>query len=89
MNSIWIAREKYGYLYMFKTKPIRCDNHWEPSSYSNGDYCAIDDDWFPELNWEDDPIELVPKIMIDNNSIEDIMKDFYNKLIIDEEAPND
>ena len=59
MKSIWIARSKYGYLGMFKSKPKRSNSYWDVDL--DEDYCSIDDDWFPELTWESEPLELVIK----------------------------
>lgn len=61
MNSIWIARDKDGILCAFSVKPER-----DILSYS---WIVLDDacgicipaDWFPEVTWESEPIELVIK----------------------------
>lgn len=67
MSSIWIARDKSGELIAFSKKPHRsCDEMWETDSSSG--FSTIYDEWFPELKWEDEPIELVPKIMVDENT---------------------
>lgn len=73
MNSIWIARDKDGTLYVHIRKPKR--DTFNGIWVNNGDnrsYEVLDGDWFPEVTWENSPIELVPKIMIDKNtSLED------------------
>lgn len=66
MKSIWIARSKYGYLALFKNKPKKKDSFWDVDS--DEDYYPIDNDLFPEVTWENSPIELVPKIMVDENT---------------------
>lgn len=71
MNSIWIARDKDGTLCAYDQKPCRIafEEIWLPE---NGDdrrnYEVFNDDWFPEVTWENSPIELVPKIMVDENT---------------------
>lgn len=65
MNSIWIARDKDESLYAYQNKPLKMDEEgvW---------YCRIEGrlsrfayrlnpDWFPELMWENSPIELTIK----------------------------
>ena len=61
MNSIWIARDKCGRLYTFSVKPERgiLSDHWLTDDFSKR--CRINDDWFPEVTWENSPIELVIK----------------------------
>ncbi len=74
MNSIWIARDKDGTLCAYNQKPCRIafDDIWLPENGNDWNYEVLNDDWFPEVTWENSPIELVPKIMIDKNtSLED------------------
>ena len=60
MNSIWIARDKDGRLFLYEKKPIGRDStSWLISPNSNNE--EIDDDWFPEVTWDTEPIELVIK----------------------------
>lgn len=61
MSSIWIARDASGILCAFREKPHRAENGDFWVSSSDYDYSTIDDSWFPELTWEDEPIELVVK----------------------------
>ena len=61
--DMWIARNKKdGTLRLFKTKPIRIDEEgrWVKDGYYS---CYIDsnileDDWFDDLTWDDEPIEV-------------------------------
>lgn len=74
MNSIWIARDKDGTLCAYNQKPYRIafDDIWLPENGNDWNYEVLNDDWFPEVTWENSPIELAPKIMIDKNtSLED------------------
>lgn len=61
MSSIWIARDTSGILCAFREKPHRNERDGFWVAASDYDYSVIDDSWFPELTWEDDPIELVIK----------------------------
>lgn len=47
-------------LWLYEEKPFRKDNHWISS---DGDcQILINNDWFPEVSWEDEePRELVLK----------------------------
>lgn len=83
MNSIWIARDKDGTLYVHNRKPKR--NAFNGIWLNNGDdrsYEVLDGDWFPEVTWENSPIELVPKIMIDKNTSLD---EYVNTIFKDKE----
>lgn len=76
MNSIWIARDEDGTLCAYSQKPYRYafDGIWLTENGNDRNYAVLNihDDWFPEVTWENSPIELVPKIMIDKNtSLED------------------
>ena len=59
MNSIWIARDKNGVLFAFSVKPVR--NDLSDAWVTDDDLlcCCMHDDWFPEVTWENSPIELV------------------------------
>lgn len=62
MNSIWIARDKIGILYGYEQKPIRRGVFWRNSlENNNAEMIVLPDYWFPELKWEDEPIELIIK----------------------------
>ena len=60
MNSIWIARDIDGCLNAFESKPERymglCwfADDGRPS-------CKMPRSWFPDLKWEDGPIELASR----------------------------
>lgn len=61
MNSIWIARDFYGNLYAYKEKPVKDKHIWNKRKDDTSYVCELDDDWFPGLRWQDEPIELVIK----------------------------
>lgn len=50
---LWVARDKDGWLRLFQTKPERDYESWE-----GGDYFYLRSDEFPEVKWEDGPIEV-------------------------------
>lgn len=54
--KLWVAREKRGGLFLYKTKPILdCDfGIWFTKSDCMG---TISKTLFPELKWEDEPLE--------------------------------
>ena len=55
--KLWVAREKRGGLFLYKTKPILdCDfGIWFSDSDCVG---TISRAFFPDLTWEDEPIEV-------------------------------
>lgn len=63
MNSIWIARDKDGSLNAFESRPERDFDGlgvWYPSDDTLN--TSLHSNWFPELQWEDEPIKLIPDI---------------------------
>ena len=59
MKSIWIARDYHWHLSAFASKPKRGKKTWIQQDHFY--VCELDDDWFPFLHWEDEPIELIVK----------------------------
>lgn len=76
---MWVARDKYGSLHLFKEKPDRCDKVggnfpgdkitsitpcvWRiknpyGSFYDTWGFIEVDSSLFPNLKWEDEPIEV-------------------------------
>lgn len=66
----WIARSKFiqwtssgpvfdgvGALTFYKSKPIKRKYDWENPG-SSGEYLILDKNMFPDLKWEDEPIEV-------------------------------
>lgn len=63
----WIARDKDGSLFMYCNEPDRDhENESFDTSYLIGDYTTLDDNFFPEVTWENSPkrikvnLELIP-----------------------------
>ena len=54
--KLWVARDWGGMLYAYFNKPIR-DTVWKEWD-SDKVSLSIDDLFFPELKWEDEPIEV-------------------------------
>ena len=53
--KLWVARDWGGMLYAYFNKPIR-DTVWKEWD-SDKVSLRIDDSFFPELKWEDEPLE--------------------------------
>ena len=54
--KLWVARDWGGMLFAYFNKPIR-DTVWKEWD-SDKVSLSIDDSFFPELKWEDQPIEI-------------------------------
>lgn len=69
---MWVARNKNGSLYIYQCMPKRTDNEWHQTAlYENSDgvieeldNVRLNKNLFPNLKWEDPPInvELYHKI---------------------------
>ena len=55
--KLWVARDWGGMLYAYFNKPIR-DTVWKEWD-SDKVSLSIDDSFFHELKWEDEPIEII------------------------------
>ena len=55
---MWLARDKDGELYAYKYKPQRMTRCYA-SMWSS---IILDRKEYPEVTWENSPVELVPKI---------------------------
>lgn len=53
---MWIARDKTGRLFLYYTKPKRHKTGWHIKGIP---YLQLDKSMFPNLKWEDEPIEVV------------------------------
>ena len=53
--KFWVARDKNGFLFVYEDKPTRCDirKEWFGLFFS-----SMKNSYFPELKWEDEPIEV-------------------------------
>lgn len=60
---MYVARDKYGDLYLYKDRPIKYFTSWQPSKTSN-DWIKLFPFLLPEVKWEDEEpteVELVKK----------------------------
>ena len=65
--KLWAARDWGGMLYAYFNIPIR-DTVWKEWD-SDGVHLSIDDSFFPELKWEDEPIEVeIRQVITDLNA---------------------
>lgn len=62
---MWIARDKDGQLTLFSNKPHRCkevgwnNESWDVVSMDEfTDTMILNSNMFPDLTWEDEPIEV-------------------------------
>lgn len=57
---MWVTRDKNGYggVRLWKVKPKRGNSYWK-TDYSRDDSFTIDEAMFPDLKWEDEPVEVV------------------------------
>ena len=53
--KLWVARDKNCFLFVYEDKPTRCDNQRE---WIGRFLCSMKNSYFPELKWEDEPIEV-------------------------------
>ena len=53
--KLWVARDKNCFLFVYEDKPTRCDNQRE---WLGRFLCSMKNSYFPELKWEDEPIEV-------------------------------
>lgn len=58
---MWVARNKDGWLVLFESKPVRGEGFWYTNSRDD-DSMPINSSLFPDLKWEDEPIEVEIKI---------------------------
>lgn len=55
--KFWVARDKNGSLFAYEDKPERCDNQKE--WFAETFLCLMVNSFFPELKWEDEPLEVM------------------------------
>ena len=78
--KLWVARDKNGFLFVYEDKPERRDNQKE---WIGRFLCSMKNSYFPELKWEDEPIEveLRPKI----TDLDEKAKEYANNATDNEE----
>ena len=55
--SVWIARDKNGELYLYKSKPWRCKEDTNGHFDCDEILLPMDEDMYPEITWENSPKE--------------------------------
>lgn len=55
---MWVARDKDGTLWLHDSKPYIADSSKGYYKATSGRYFEFDSDLFPDLKWEDEPIEV-------------------------------
>ena len=54
--GLWLARDKSGSLYAYNSRPEKCVTTFLAKRDGDSLYLSIDD--FPEVTWENSPIEV-------------------------------
>lgn len=62
--KFWVARDKDGNLFAYNDKPTRCDNQKE--WFAEKFLSSMENSFFPELKWEDEPLEFKLRQAITN-----------------------
>ena len=62
MEEMWLARDKSGYLYLYKGKPIKYSTYWRRPLPK--DMIKLENGLFPEVQWSDEEPTTV-KLVID------------------------
>lgn len=62
--KFWVARDKDGNLFAYNDKPTRCDNQKE--WFAEKFLSSMENSFFPELKWEDEPLEFELRQAITN-----------------------
>lgn len=66
-TKLWVARDKNGWLHLWFREPHRAINFWIAEQIQDGwlereefvqNKHRLDDNLFPEIKWEDEPVEV-------------------------------
>lgn len=79
--KFWVARDKNDFLGAYEDKPERSDNQkeWVAEKYLS----PIEKSFFPELTWEDEPIEVEIRPTI--TDLDEKAKEYANSVTDNEE----
>ncbi len=55
--DVWVARDEDGEIFFYRDKPIRDKSFWY-DFFSEGSYFGLPRDFFPDVTWESDPLEV-------------------------------
>lgn len=78
--TFWVARDKNGFLFAYKDKPTRSDNKKEWLGWF---LFSMKNSYFPELKWEDEPIEVELRPAI--NDLDTKAEEYTNNVTDNEE----
>lgn len=78
--KLWVARDKNGFLFAYEGKPKRCDNQKE---WIGCFFSSMKNSYFPELKWEDEPIEIEIRPTI--TDLDAKVEEYANNVIDNEE----
>lgn len=78
-NKYWVARDADGEVAFFKEKPERSEYLWEAKWYC----WIVRRDMFPDLTWEDEPIEVELRQVI--TDLDAKAQEYANKVTDNEE----
>ena len=78
--KLWVARDKNCFLFAYEDKPNRCDirKEWFGRFFS-----SMKNSYFPELKWEDEPIEVELRPAI--TDIDEMAQEYANNVTDNEE----
>lgn len=63
VKTLWIARDKDGWLYMYEHKPIKArESFYYDEESVDGYVCKFQEDFLPEITWENSPMEVELKL---------------------------
>ena len=69
---MWLARDLTRELWLYTHKPVRVDDCWRLPNLppdAPADMLSFFEDWFPGLDWEDEPVEIEFKRGLQNSSL--------------------
>lgn len=78
--KLWVARDRDGFLYLFNEKPERLHTC---GGWRSEWFYSIRYDLFPDLTWEDEPIEVEIRPVITDLNIK--AKEYANNVTDNEE----
>lgn len=78
--KLWIARNANGSLFVYEKKPRRCN---DLKTWQSGRFCKIPKHLFPDLTFEDEPLEVELRQVI--TDLDAKAQEYANKVTDNEE----
>lgn len=84
-TKLWVARDENGWLHLWFREPHRARNFWIAEQIQDGwlqreefvqNKHRLDDNLFPEIEWEDEPLEIK---LFSDDMIENINENAYQR----------